>query len=453
MSDTIFHEAPSIELLQWLARGSLKQNLLRAVRLWVWLQFFYGEAKHRVDLDTAFTYADCRDAFFSPSHPRSEGAPPLHDAQCPCGKTTADWLFPGEQPLELGLWRRAFQQHQQLESTQAQDKLEGLLRQRPFAVTRRSLAADFQALVALGWLHHDEPYYRRVTRFPTLPVAKAISTASADPPLTLNLIQPDLAAIAHTLSHQNDGSSRFFLHLDYVVPRNAIDSVEDRLEILKQLWNESPIRPVKLAYHSASRQCQRFEVVYPVCVYYAQRAVYLCGFNPQLEHGWYNYRLDKVLHLTPVDWADSVVPEGLYQHYRKHPLPTPEYVEQEIERVWGFDFYLPPQRLLLRFERDFHDRYVKETVRHETFQPISYGQACRLIQQHTQASEQQTLLAVLQLRSPQDAYYQAYYRQGDPNIRQRLRAWRPYGEVLLPWDLRQEMATEVEREFQFYHPH
>jgi len=31
-------DRPHVELLQWLARGSLKQNLLRAIRLWVWLR-------------------------------------------------------------------------------------------------------------------------------------------------------------------------------------------------------------------------------------------------------------------------------------------------------------------------------------------------------------------------------------------------------------------------------
>jgi len=33
-----------VELLRWL-RGSLKQNLLRAIRLWVWLRSVYGDEK------------------------------------------------------------------------------------------------------------------------------------------------------------------------------------------------------------------------------------------------------------------------------------------------------------------------------------------------------------------------------------------------------------------------
>jgi len=80
-----------------------------------------------------------------------------------------------------------------------------------------------------------------------------------------------------------------------------------------------------------------------------------------------------------------------------------------------------------------------KTFRHDTFEPVSYQQAERLIRQHTrQPQQQQALLTVLQ--SPQDAYYRVYYREGDTNVGLRLRAWRPSGEVLLPWELRQSIA-------------
>ena len=60
------------------------------------------------------------------------------------------------------------------------------------------------------------------------------------------------------------------------------------------------------------------------------------------------------------------------------------------------------------------------------------------------------MLSVLTKRSEQDAYYQATYRHDDPNVRQRIRAWRPHIEVLLPWGLRQRFAQEVVAEGQFY---
>jgi hypothetical protein len=73
MSEQIFSARPNVELLQWLARGSLKQNLLRAIRLWVWLQFLYGEVLDRSRPSDPFTYASWRDVFFNSNHPKGRG--------------------------------------------------------------------------------------------------------------------------------------------------------------------------------------------------------------------------------------------------------------------------------------------------------------------------------------------------------------------------------------------
>jgi CRISPR-associated protein (TIGR03985 family) len=37
-------------------------------------------------------------------------------------------------------------------------------------------------------------------------------------------------------------------------------------------------------------------VVFPVCIYYFQRAVYLCGYgeSPDRNSEWYNFRLDHI---------------------------------------------------------------------------------------------------------------------------------------------------------------
>ena len=58
------------------------------------------------------------------------------------------------------------------------------------------------------------------------------------------------------------------------------------------------------------------------------------------------------------------------------------------------------------------------------------------------APQQPELLRLLQSRPHQDAYYRVYYREGDTNVELRLRAWRPKGEVLLPWTLRQSITKE-----------
>lgn len=40
--------------------------------------------------------------------------------------------------------------------------------------------------------------------------------------------------------------------------------------------------------------------------------------------------------------------------------------------------------------------------------------------------------------------------KGDTNVGLRLRAWRPLGEVLLPWELRDSITKEVEAEARLY---
>lgn len=128
-----------------------------------------------------------------------------------------------------------------------------------------------------------------------------------------------------------------------------------------------------------------------------------------------------------------------------------------MSKAWGFDFYLPSQLMLIRFDRDFGDRYVKGTERHETFKEISYQQAQNLIKQKIKQPEQkQALLKILVNRSREDAYYQVFIRYQDEkyrdnNVIMRLRAWRPKCEVLFPYELRQSIAADVAQEFQLYH--
>ena len=66
--------------------------------------------------------------------------------------------------------------------------------------------------------------------------------------------------------------------------------------------------------------------------------------------------------------------------------------------------------------------------------------------------EQAAILAVLAQRKSSDRYYQAWIRPNDINIIQRLRDWRPNGEVLAPISLRQKMVNEATQELMHYLP-
>ncbi|BAY21109.1 hypothetical protein NIES2100_08540 [Calothrix sp. NIES-2100] len=470
MSVEIFSDVPQVELLQWLARGSLKQNLLRAIRLWVWLRSLYGETSDRLLLDDSFTFAGWRDAFFTPTHPKGEGIPQLHDANCPCAKTTAEWLFNTKTGILESQWKRSLLAHLSISnsvedtkpsaaknpcSLKSESDLDELLQRRLFGVTRRSLQADLEILEELGWLKYQQQTYHRVNNLPSRPMTTNLAAAStklhSDELNFLN--QEDLAAIAQNLSQEICGIRRFFCQLDYVIPRTTIDSVDDWQHKLRELWGQTPVSAIALNYNSA-RLGQSVECcVYPVCIYYVQRAVYLCAFgeSPDRNTDWYNFRLDRIQNITPIEWTNSAIPLVLQQRYQKRQLPTPEEIEKQMSDAWGFDFYLQPRLMLLRFEREYHERYIRNTFRHDTFKAIAYPKAERLIRQQTPPSQQQELLKVLANRSPEDAYYRVYYRHGDNNVSMRLRAWRPKVEVIMPWDLRQSIADDVSKEFHLYH--
>jgi CRISPR-associated protein (TIGR03985 family) len=440
-----FFQEPTVLLLRSLTRGSLKQNLLRALRLWVWLRVLYPESNNvRVEVPNPFTFAEWRKAFFSQTHPADETIPPLHDPDCPCANTTQDWLQLFAPDLDLADWKTTLQRHHSLPS-----QFDPWLNQRLFAVTRRSLDEDLRLLTQLGWLHRCNPHYYRVDQFPDYPHTQSPSTA------TQSLLNPDLMAIAHTLAYPINGYQRFFLHVEYVVPKAATDRVDDWQNLLRQIWEQTPVPPIQLTFYSAKLDTTCTTIVYPVCVYYAQRAPYLCawGQRPGDDDGimdWRNYRLDRIQQIRPLTWDMPKIPKPLQQAYQQQTLPTPEVIQERMAAAWGFDFYQPADTLLLRFDQDFAKRYIDTSLRHETFSAIRYPKAKALIRAHPDPTIRQKGLAILQARSPQDAYYTAQYRRSDPNILLRLRAWRPHLEVLLPWDLRQQIADEVQQEARFY---
>lgn len=441
MSEQIFSDVPQVELLQWLARGSLKQNLLRAIRLWVWLRSLYGESQDQLFLEDGFTLADWKNAFFNSTHSKGEAIPEIHDLNCPCAKTTAEWLFNSKTGLNQEEWKNSLLSHVHISN------LDEILQKRLFGVTRRSLQADLQILEELGWLENREQKYHRLQYLPFRP----ITTKQNHHELNF-LNQEDLSEIAQNLAQKIGGVQRFFFKLDFVV--TAIDQVDNWQYELRKLWLQTPVPPIKLIYNSARLRESVECLVYPVCIYYVQRAVYLCAFgeSPDRKTDWYNFRLDRIENITPIDWKNSDIPQPLQQRYHQRNLPNPEEIELQMDKALGFDFYLESRLMLLRFERDYHDRYIQDTSRHKTFKLIGYQKAKSLIQNSVVNPEQKTeLLKVLANRSPHDAYYSLQYRNGDHNVTMRLRAWRPKVEILLPYDIRQRIAADITKEIGLYH--
>lgn len=462
MTDVIFENSPHISLLHKLARGPLEQtqNLSRAIRQWANLRWLYSEGGYTA-LPDSFTFTEWREAFYSSTHPPGEKLQEVlshEQPECACTKTTIDWLSNWGMPVEE--WRQSLLQ--QISICDAD--LDKLLKERLFAQTRKSLQDHLDHLETLGLLKlapsefNRSKNYCRVKVLPGFDEPKNLGLSSnfttsdlADLAQALDMLSfldPKLSPLAEQISEQVYGTRRVFLHIDYIVPQAIQDEVDDLQEQLQQIWRTAQTPPVLLTYDSAHLSQVKECVVYPVCIYYVQRAKYLCayGSDPKGQINWYNYRLDRIRckRLVELSWSDPRVPQLLLEKYQSKQLPSPEEVKTNMEKAWGFDFYRKSSLMLLRFDRDFHDRYIQGTFRHDTFTSVTYDEATNLLQQETQNPEQQqSLLEILQSRSRSDAYYKAIYRVNDNNVVMRLRAWGAKVEVLLPWDLRQRMTKDV----------
>jgi CRISPR-associated protein (TIGR03985 family) len=481
-----FTYPPSPDILQWLGGGQLGNRLLRSLRLWVLLTKLYGQrSPWAIDLPQPFGYPHLRDRLFAPTHGKSDllSAEQLEyqctDGNCICHRTVSELLLSAKQSPES--WMLDVIQLSGL----ASEELEALMQQAPFTTVHRSIRDDLKFLAELGWLEFvARGKYRCISleKLPSLPgLQRAIGpqTDTVLLPLSqvrellpalenISFIQPHLEVLIQSLWEQvtsdaepaqlldNRGQRRIFIHLDYILSSEVQEQVDTYQDQLEQLWRTSSLGVVQFEYELAQGGIVQF-TTYPVCLHYVHRAKYLSawGETPSGEMGWHNYRLDRITSpkLTVLAWGDPQIPNLLREMRRAGDLPTSEEVEEAMEAAWGFNFYLPRKLLLLRFPRDFARRYVEGTVRHTTFEPVPYHSLEDLVRRQVpEEGDRTAALQVLAKRSETDAYYRAWIREGDINVRIRLRSWRPNGEVILPLSVRHQMAQEATRELAHYAP-
>jgi CRISPR-associated protein (TIGR03985 family) len=500
----VFNYSPTVEVLKLLTPGSLKQNLAKAVRLWVILRSIYGDDADEVklDLEEEFTFLQWRDLFFIDAvkqHTRDK-IPSFHHQECGCAKKLAQWLFASNLSVEKSKWYWSFkqyysipddqldnllltgtinniknsQQEQNLVDTNNQKKThhfsKSLSDGRLFAVTSRNLKDhDFHSLVNLGWLKvrkvNTQDIYFKVDKFPDFFIS---SSEDAEKIQSQQFTNEDLSASNDLLSQPINGIQRFFIHAEYIIHNQIIDRVELLQQQLKNIWAQDKIPFVQLTYRSAKLFQDTVDcIVYPVCIYYYQRAPYLFAYGqiPQSDGenswnqiNWYDYRLDKIMKLDELPKALENVDNYLNipKHFidkcwGKYP-PNPDDIKNKMSDAWGFDIYKPQELLVLRFDRYFYDNYIMRTEREKMFKEIEHSQVKKLVQSYTPtaSTEQKKLLSIVQSRSPNDIYRQVNYRVNDNNIVMRLRAWGPNVEVILPWDLRQRMKQEMEATYKLY---
>lgn len=272
----------------------------------------------------------------------------------------------------------------------------------------------------------------------------------------LEVFTNEVSAIAELLVTKINGEQRLFIHHEYVVNEDLREVSADLADRLKEIWKIHPTPPIQIAYHSAYLNQARKYIVYPVCLYYYHRAYYLCAFGQrpqrtenQAQVGWYNYRLERITRLKTLSWDTPNLPLPQSEVINYPDQYSPDYIQQELNSAYGFDFYEKVGLMLLRFDADFAQRYIDNSFRHPTFEKLdSYQDAMDLIEQLELRAQNQLLAHINQY--PDAAYYTLRYRHQDNNVIMRLRAWGPKVEVIFPDELRQHMRQDIEKTWQLY---
>ncbi|MBD2297916.1 TIGR03985 family CRISPR-associated protein [Nostoc sp. FACHB-190] len=477
---------PNFRLLQNLVDGALNQsqNLITAMRRSQLINWFYedGERSLQIQSEEGLTFSEWCQTFFQLQPPQESHHPQgrslekvddilkSHNPLCLCYKTTKDWL------TLYGFSVTQLQEDLENNIHVSPKVWEQVFQERLFAKTRKTLQNDINFLKDKGCLDFEyslskrQNVIRQVEQLPEWVISKNSAQSKNQDANNINLnpteladlaqgldmiafLDPKLSPIADKLSLEVTGNRRVFLHVDYVVPEDIQFDADNLQEKLQDNWRSGDIKPILFNYNSArlgTREC----LVYPVCVYYVQRAKYLCayGINPDGNVTWYNYRLERIKSEDFLEWSDARVPQFLLDKYHHNTLPKPAEVQEAIKQVWGFDFYQPSGLMLLRFNRDFHDSYIKDTFRHETFNLVkSNKQIIELVKKSASNSAQEKYLLEVLQRYPQDAYYTAKYRVNDNNVIMRLRAWGANVEVLLPIALRDRIIQDIQATAKLYH--
>ncbi|NEP56091.1 MAG: TIGR03985 family CRISPR-associated protein [Symploca sp. SIO2G7] len=309
-------------------------------------------------------------------------------------------------------------------------------------------------------INHTASAKRPIHKFRKRPTAAVLEFLATDSSYNfdgvLDIFTNEVSAIAELLTAKINNEQRLFIHHEYVVREDEQDSSADAADQLKEIWKIAPTPPIEITYHSAYLKQTQNYIVYPVCLYYYHRAYYLCAFGQRPQRsddpsptGWYNYRLERVTQIQQLSWESPNLPFLLSEILNHHEQYSPDYIHQELNEAYGFDFYHHARLMLLRFEADFAQRYIDNSFRHPTFTKLDNSQdALTVIKELNLPNTHQLLTKINSY--PDAAYYTLRYRQHDNNVIMRLRAWGQKVEVIFPQELRQRMRQDIEQTWQLY---
>lgn len=457
-----FNYLPSISVLQALVGVSLADSLAnvnKAVRLWYSLQ----ELANEFDA-VEFTDGEWRKYLYKSPNNNRDKTPAEVDG-CNCTKTIKDILFDFQTDLKWQEWKKSFIQVY-LDANinhRTQKNLEKFLAilesDRPLYVTGKTLLNDLNKLVSRGYLEVLDGRFKLVDEFPVLPIsmitsAEKLGINKSDEAEAYVDLPVDFRSFTDLFWQQPNDIQRFYLHADHHILDEAERRIVEYRRKLREIWQKGSGVPCRLTYKSSSQKQPYTAVIYPVCIYYYQRSFYLCAFGcvqDKTESSWYNYRLDHIRSLECLDWEDNAISLSLIEKCRDVGDDNLiDDIELGVAEAYGFDIERPKRLMLLRFDRDFHDQYIENTWRHNTFKLVDQEKIDELLNKSGLDKSNRALIETRIKSHPHDAYYTMNYRVGDNSVIMRLRAWCPNVEVLYPPDLRQRMRDDMQKTWELY---
>ena len=480
MSTQQFNFSPTVEVLQKLVQPAILINgvdiVTKAVRIWYTLRQFYAPSPS-LKQDT-LTHIQWREFLFEDAaHSHKRDALPSHeDARCLCGKTIPEILFSNSDRIsQWQQWQASFIEAYQFirDTAQIKELLAQIEVAKPFYLTGKALTNDLKSLAESNYLDRSlvkkTETFTKVKSLPAIELKRVGHTAintrvdNCDRDRYPFLID-DFAFMAENLANPVNNIQRFFIHPDYkTLAIETAKKISQLIISLKEIWQNSKPVPIKLNYHSASlrKLNQPFAidcVIYPVCIYYHQKAFYLCGFGqtPREQSGWYNYRLDRIQSLEQLNISSQALPQYLEEFKEVICDEQSSIVQVQIEEIqnrlqmaYGFDFYRDDAEAILCFPADFDRSYNVNTFRHETFIKQTIKEIRRkinLAKKRSNINSQQYELLINKINKYSQqkyAFYTLQYRLGDYAVIRRLRDWSYHVEILLPWQLRQEISNDI----------
>lgn len=408
--------SPTVSFLSTLSHNRInsKDSLKKVIRRWLILRSLYVEQEvldEEICLSEWFEPHDWSDRILGISSENQKNKTseiqieiePYYRANQLCQKSVDYWLF-DVAGVDREEWKQSWQTFFAQKKRASQKKqnsqkeaalLENLLKVCPFDVTLRTLRNDFNFLYQQGWLEgqikqenrqsekrEDRYQYKKQPEKKLENFFKEIQVQQRS--LNLEGLFNQVEVMTYIETFSNLPTNRFFIYLEQVLNSEAIQNVGHFINQLNELWQKSPIVPIKITYDSASaNRIAKDRVVYPMCLFYYQRALYLCVFGetPKKEIDWYNYRLDRIENIEELAEGrkNPAIPNVIKEKYPVLDELHGDEIQNLFEKAYGIDLKRTIKMMLLRFEPDFHDSYIKDTVRHKTFKQINLQEAKRLI--------------------------------------------------------------------------